>query len=87
MFDTLKTSLPTRSWSDGYDYVIRLSAFLRSALSSISVNTVKLSEELTLSVDYLEMQKIRFGSALEYKTTIPKDECSACFFDFGAHIV
>lgn len=54
-------------------YVVRLSGFLRVALLSGNVNTVKLSEELDLCVDYLEMQKIRFRSALEYNIDVPED--------------
>jgi len=52
------------------DYIIKLSDFLRVAISSNNSNTVKLEEELKLCLDYLEMQKIRFGKALEYSFDI-----------------
>lgn len=55
------------------DYVVRLSGFLRSALSSANVNTVKLSEELELCIDYLKMQKIRFRSTLEYHVNVSEE--------------
>lgn len=53
------------------DYLIRLSDFLRVSLSSNNNNTVKLEDELKLCTDYLEMQKLRFGKALEYLIDIP----------------
>src|SRR5699024_7421447 len=67
--NTLKT-LTKKEPRTATDYVIQLSGFLRSSLSSTTVNTVKLSEELDLCIGYLEMQKIRFRSRLEYNFNI-----------------
>ena len=53
------------------DYVVKLSEFLRASISSNSVNTVKLKDELKLCQDYMEMQMMRFGKALEFKIDIP----------------
>lgn len=61
------------------DYIIKLSDFLRVAISSNNSNTVKLEDELKLCLDYLEMQKIRFGKALEFSIDIPEEAKSQGF--------
>lgn len=61
------------------DYTIRLSDFLRSAISSNNDNIVKLENELKMSADYLEMQKIRFGKALKFSFDIPDEVKSQGF--------
>lgn len=70
--NTLKT-LTKKEPRTATDYVVQLSGFLRSSLSSTNVNTVKLGEELDLCMGYLEMQKIRFQSSLEYNFSIPAE--------------
>lgn len=50
----------------GEEYLIRLSNFLRAAVSTNNIKVIAIKEEIKLCVDYLEMQKIRFGSGLEY---------------------
>jgi two-component system, LytTR family, sensor kinase len=55
------------------DYLVKLSDFLRVAISLDYINTVKLIEELKLCLNYLEMQKIRFGEALQYTVNIKED--------------
>jgi len=54
-------------------YLKRLSDFLRASVSLENVNTVKFEEELKLSMDYLEMQKIRFGNAIQFEVSIPEE--------------
>jgi sensor histidine kinase YesM len=73
LFNSLNTLkiLTKKDPQTAADYVVRLSGFLRSALSSADINTVKTGEELKLCTDYLEMQKIRFGEALQYTVDIP----------------
>src|SRR5699024_4218030 len=70
--NTLKT-LTKKEPRTATDYVILLSCLLRSSHSSTKVNTVKLSEELELCKGYLEMQKIRFRSRMEYDFNIPEE--------------
>jgi two-component system LytT family sensor kinase len=53
-------------------YLKRLSDFLRASVSYDNVNTVKFEEELKLSLDYIEMQKIRFGNAIHFEVSIPE---------------
>jgi sensor histidine kinase YesM len=62
-------------------FVKRLSDFLRSAFSNSSTNIVKLSDEIKLCNDYLEMQKIRFGDAIKFEFKIP-DEVSGFYVPF-----
>ncbi len=52
-------------------YLKRLSDFLRASVSFDSVNTVKFEDELKLSLDYIEMQKIRFKDAIQFEVSIP----------------
>lgn len=68
--NTLKT-LTKKTPRTATDYVVWLSRFLRSSLLSTNKNTIKLSEELNLCTNYLEMQKIRFQSSLVYRLNIP----------------
>ncbi|MFH0896030.1 MAG: sensor histidine kinase [Bacteroidota bacterium] len=53
-------------------YLVKLSDFLRVSISSGNTNTVRLEEEIKLCVDFLEMQKIRFGDSLNYSIYIPE---------------
>ena len=61
------------------DYLIRLSNFLRVSISASKSNTVLLQDELNLCVDYMEMQKTRFGNTLDYAIHIPEEVVSAGF--------
>ncbi len=54
-------------------YLKRLSDFLRASVSSGDVNTVTLTEELRLSTEYFEMQKIRFEDAIHLEVSIPEE--------------
>ena len=54
-------------------YIKRLSDFLRASVLYDNVNTVKFEEELKLSLDYIEMQKIRFGNSIVFETSIPDE--------------
>ncbi len=61
------------------DYLIRLSNFLRVSISASKSNTVLLQDELNLCVDYLEMQKTRFGNTLDYAIHIPEEVATTGF--------
>jgi len=51
-------------------YLKRLSDFLRASVSYDRSNTVSFKEELKLSIDYIEMQKIRFDEAICFEMDI-----------------
>lgn len=61
------------------EYIIRLSDFLRVSISSNAENLVKLEDELKLCIDFIEMQRIRFGKALGFSYKIPDQVLSSGF--------
>lgn len=71
-------SLIKKSPERAEDYLMRLSNFLRVSVSGNKDGIATLREELKLSMDYLEMQKVRFGTALNFTFNIIDGENSAC---------
>lgn len=64
-------------------YLIRLSDFLRASFAVSKTDTARLSDELKLCEDYMEMQKIRFGTSLLYEVRIAEDDdCLNRFLPF-----
>jgi two-component system sensor histidine kinase AlgZ len=51
----------------------RLAAVLRFSLDSTDRPTVSLEHELKIARDYLEIEKTRFGSRLNYSVDVPRD--------------
>jgi len=72
---TLKTLIKKQP-DNAEKYVMRLADFLRASISMENINTIKLTEELKLCKDFLEMQKMRFGDALQYEECIPEENKS-----------
>ena len=74
LFNSLNTlkALINKSPDDAEDYLIKLSDFLRVTVSTEYDNIVKIKDELKLCLDYLEMQKIRYGEALQFHIDIPE---------------
>ncbi len=68
LFNSLSTlkSLIKYSPADAEEYVVKLSGFLRSSMAAHAATLVTVEEELSLCQDYLEMQRIRFGEALQF---------------------
>jgi hypothetical protein len=56
--------------AEAEEYLVKLSAFLRHSLASHASSLVTVEEELALCRDYLEMQRIRFGAALQFSITV-----------------
>lgn len=56
------------------EYLISLSDFLRASVNQNKKVLVSLAEELKICHDYMEMQKIRFGNALNYEVNITDTE-------------
>lgn len=75
LFNSLSTlkSLIGRSPELAEEYLVRLAGFLRAAAATSSVNLVKVEKELELCSDYLEMQRIRFGNALQFSIDVPAE--------------
>lgn len=57
-------------------YLIRLSDFLRVSVTANKSGLATVREELKLCEDYMEMQKIRFGDAIQYH--IELSDCEEC---------
>jgi len=55
-------------------YLLRLSDFLRVSISKNTSGIASIKEELKVCSDYMEMQKIRFGTALQYEVKIDPDD-------------
>lgn len=74
LFNSLSTlkSLIRFSPADAEEYVVKLSGFLRSSMAVYASALVTVKEELALCRDYLEMQRMRFGEALQF--TVAVDE-------------
>jgi two-component system, LytTR family, sensor kinase len=53
------------------EYTIKLSEFLRYSVASHQSQVVTVNQELDFTMDYIELQKIRFGSAFSYEINIP----------------
>ncbi|HWB93079.1 MAG TPA: sensor histidine kinase [Puia sp.] len=73
LFNSLSTlkSLIGVSPEQASEYLVRLSGFLRATLSSHTANVAPVGRELDLCIDYLEMQRIRFGEALQFSIDVP----------------
>jgi len=52
-------------------YILRLSDFLRLSIASTQESLLNLQDELKMCKDYIEMQKMRFGEALNVILEIP----------------
>ena len=55
----------------------RLAALLRFSLDSTDRPTVPLEQELKIATDYLEIEKTRFGSRLNYSIDVPPEVLGA----------
>jgi sensor histidine kinase YesM len=70
--NTLKT-LIRKHPKEAEVYLKKLSDFLRASITLSNENLSKLSDELKFCNDYLELQKGRFGEALQYSIEIPEE--------------
>ena len=68
LFNSLSTlkSLIRHSPADAEEYVVKLAGFLRSSIATHPSALSTVDDELSLCQDYLEMQRIRFGEALQF---------------------
>jgi two-component system, LytTR family, sensor kinase len=80
LFNSLNTlkSLINKSPEAAEDYLVKLSDFLRVSMTG-KENVVSIDNEMKLCLDYLEMQKIRYGSALKYSIDISDEQSKSGF--------
>jgi two-component system, LytTR family, sensor kinase len=57
----------------GIDYSVKLSDFLRYSLKAASQSTVILRQELDFTLNYIELQKVRFGTSFTLTTQLPDE--------------
>lgn len=53
--------------------VLRLARLLRSSLDACDQTSVSLDQEIRLAVDYLEIEKVRYGKKLRYSLEMPSE--------------
>jgi two-component system LytT family sensor kinase len=70
---TVLKSLYKKDAARGESYLTMLASFLRASISSHSSKITELQAELMLCKDYMEMQKIRFGDAVQYEVRVSKE--------------
>ncbi len=56
---------------DAEEYTIKLSEFLRYTIASHQSQLVTVKQELDFTMDYIALQKVRFGSAFSFDVNIP----------------
>lgn len=73
LFNALSTlkSLISENPTQAEDYSVKLSEFLRYSISIQANELVLLREELQFAIDYVELQRVRFGDALICYIDIP----------------
>ncbi len=69
-------SLYKTNVNEGEKYLMHLSNFLRASLSNNNIKVIKVSEEIKLCENYIDMQKIRFGDALQFSIQLSEETLS-----------
>lgn len=72
LFNALSTlkSLISENPASAEDYTVRLSGFLRYSMEAKDNEVISLAGELQFTKDYINLQKARFGQALQYTIDI-----------------
>lgn len=75
LFNALNTvkSLYKQDIKLGEEYLVQLADFLRVSVSNPKAHTALVKDEIAFCLNYLKMQKIRFGAAIEYEVHISGD--------------
>jgi two-component system LytT family sensor kinase len=73
LFNALNTlkALYNKDTQIADDYIVHMANFLRASIYHHSAHVSKLKDEVNLLHDYLEMQRIRFGEALDCMIDLP----------------
>ncbi|MBS0032317.1 sensor histidine kinase [Chitinophaga sp. 22321] len=84
LFNALNTikSLYKRDLQQGEDYLVHLANFLRASISHHNTEITLIKDELEFCLDYLKMQQIRFGAALNYSIAISEDTIQHQYLPF-----
>ena len=73
LFNALSTlkSLISENPNIAEEYVVKLSDFLRYSIQAKNNELTTLDEEIKFTKDYFDLQKVRFGDALNYEINLP----------------
>ncbi len=84
LFNALNTvkSLYKNDLQQGEEYLVHLANFLRVSISNHTTKTTSIKNELEFCIDYLKMQKIRFGDALNYSVTISEQTIQSGYLPY-----
>jgi two-component system LytT family sensor kinase len=84
LFNALNTikSLYKKDLQQGEDYLVHLANFLRVSISNHTTKTTIIKNELEFCLDYLKMQKMRFGAAIDYSITISEETIQGRYLPF-----
>lgn len=84
LFNALNTvkSLYKRDVTEGERYLVHLANFLRAAISNQSTTTTLIKNELDFCLNYLQMQQVRFGTALKYSVLLSEHTVNSGFLPF-----
>lgn len=84
LFNALNTikSLYKTAPQQGEDYLVHLANFLRVSISNHGTKTTLIKNELEFCMDYLKMQKIRFGAALDYSIEISEQTINHLYLPY-----
>jgi two-component system LytT family sensor kinase len=84
LFNALTTvkSLYKRDVNEGERYLVHLANFLRVAISNRSTTTTLIKNELDFCLNYLQMQQVRFGSALTFSVALSEHTVNSGFLPF-----
>jgi two-component system, LytTR family, sensor kinase len=76
LFNALSTlkSLISVNTEVAENYTVKLSEFLRYSIQNKNVEVISLEKELQFTLDYIDLQKMRFEDSFEYSIDIP-DQC------------
>jgi two-component system, LytTR family, sensor kinase len=78
LFNALSTlkSLISENPDKAEDYTVRLSEFLRYSMRAKNNEVVFLADSLKFTMDYIELQKVRFGDSFKCQIDIPEQYLS-----------
>lgn len=81
LFNALNTlkALYRKDQNAADNYIVHLANFLRASITDQATKLATVEDELALLNDYFEMQKIRFGKALECSINLP-DETKSRYY-------
>jgi two-component system, LytTR family, sensor kinase len=76
LFNTLSVlkSLIHDNPKEAEQYTVRLSNFLRYSIQANMQTNISLQQELAFCADYIALQKMRFGTSLQFEQNIPAEK-------------